>query len=498
MIDWALIRALLFGETDHPPIPNLRDSRDDNLSFDGLTRGTVVIGNPGTGKTRWVANQAVRYCITYPDRPFISLDKSGSFTNDFISILASKEPEVQKQNMPRIILDDLGNDVWVVPYPMFSLSYGGTYDEQVQQAVENFMQLEPKLVDAPILGDMSVRGTGAQLFKLLTGISDIRGETWQLTEAKRLLTNPRELRQAAESLPDDYQSVKDYFLKEYLVKVIKPGERELRTYALRMILNKVDTRFVRARLGYYKPGYTIHEVLRDGKILLVSGERLNNQDNTQHFLFTQLFASIISEINRREPHDPREKPLPWFMDEVYTFFEISGMAEKLAKISPLYRSRKVEPVVVTQGLWQFAEVLRSAIWSFGNWVVFGVDNFEEAYEIAQQKFTYFPKAIKLSPRTETQQPVIEPDRGQYLTAANWIQGFNHRECVMSLYETEQNKEPNVRHISRTKDILADTSEPLEIIKERLLRVRAVSIREAIDVVLQRELPQGKEEESSKL
>lgn len=488
MFSWNDILDILFGKPDHPNIPNIRDSKDDNLPFDGLTRGTVVIGNPGTGKTRWLANQAVRYCLENPDYPFISLDKSGSFTNDFISIVANKPLEVQSEIFSRVIYDELGNDEWVIPFPQFPINEGN-YEEKVQQAIDIFVRLYPDLVDAPILGEMSVKGVGEQFFRLLTAVRNIHGECWQLTEAVRLITNPKELRTAVEGLSNEYQDVKDFFLNEYLNKAVKPGERELRTYTLRMVLKDLDTRFVKARLGYYKAGYTIREVLSEGKILLVNGGKLNNQDDTQHFLFTQLFLSILAEINKRQPHNPKDKPILWLMDEVYTFIEIPGMAKEIAKISPLYRSRKVEPIIVAQGLWQFAEVLRKAIWSFGNWICFGMDNFDEAYEVSQQKFFYSPTEIKLPPKSDYQQPIIEPDRGQYLTAANWIQKFKHRECVMSLYETEQKKEDYVRHIKKTSDVTIDKiSAPLEVIKESLIRVRAIPIRDAIEVILQRKLP----------
>ncbi len=94
----------------------------------------------------------------------------------------------------------------------------------------------------------------------------------------------------------------------------------------------------------------------------------------------------------------------------------------------------------------------------------------------------------IPPRANWQQPVIESDRGQYLIAANWIQHLAPRECLMSLYLTEQEKETNVRHIVRAKDVSTDgLTEPLEAIKERLLRVRAVPIRDTLEVVLKRNL-----------
>ena len=52
---------LLLGSSIHPPLHNLRASLDDNLYFDSLTRGALVSGNPGTGKTVWTAMQLFNY-----------------------------------------------------------------------------------------------------------------------------------------------------------------------------------------------------------------------------------------------------------------------------------------------------------------------------------------------------------------------------------------------------------------------------------------------------
>jgi hypothetical protein len=137
----------------------------------------------------------------------------------------------------------------------------------------------------------------------------------------------------------------------------------------------------------------------------------------------------MNEINKHTPGDPKDKPVALVIDEVYSLLSIPGMAEEVGMLSPLYRSRKLELYIVLQALSQLAPTLRQQIWSIGNIVSFAVSNFEEAYELAQQIFAYRPDTVKLDPKTDTQQPMLEADRGQYLQIAN-LQRMQHRECIM--------------------------------------------------------------------
>ncbi len=102
----------------------------------------------------------------------------------------------------------------------------------------------------------------------------------------------------------------------------------------------------------------------------------------------------MSEINKRTPGDSNDKPVALVMDEVYSLLSIPGMAEEIGMLSPLYRSRKLELYVVLQALSQLAPELYRQIWSIGNIVCFGISNFDEAYELAQQLFRYEARTIK--------------------------------------------------------------------------------------------------------
>ena len=252
------------------------------------------------------------------------------------------------------------------------------------------------------------------------------------------------------------------------------------------MLGTIEPPETRARIGSYRPGWTPREAIKNGKMVLVNGARLINQRNTQHYLFTQAYSLIMSEINKRQPGNPLDKPVALVMDEVYSLLSIPGMAEEIGMLAPLYRSRKLELYIVLQALSQLALVLKQQIWSLGNVVSFGISNFEEAYQLAQQLFVYDPNNIKVSAKSETGQPVMEADRGQYLQIANSIQRFAHRECIIRRYRSEKILDKNILWVKKTKEM---SNAPIYIsvseMKDTLLRERGIKVSEALKVINQR-------------
>ena len=121
-------------------------------------------------------------------------------------------------------------------------------------------------------------------------------------------------------------------------------------------------------------------------------------------------------------------------------------------------------------------------------VCFSVDDFNEAYEVAQQLFKYDPQQAKLPPAHQSGQPILELDRGQFLTAANWLQHLKHRECILKRYLSEAEEDPFVTYIEQTGEM---PNQPLGgslmAIKQGLLMRRAIPIRDALQAVNQREL-----------
>lgn len=485
MLDLSLISKILFPDT--PKLPNCREAAFDELLSGGLTMGTLYIGRQGTGKTSSLARHIVEYFKTYPERAIFVLDWSGSITDSILSLLMHETAEVRDRIVRRLVYDELGNPEYVVPLPEFSHLYGSPFEEQVQRVATNLAKLAPELIkDAPFLAGLGLREIAPQLFRLLAVVTSDANQTWQVTEAKKLITDMPLLKRCLATY--GYKSPEAKWFLERVFLELRPAERELRTYALLALLGAVETPETRARVGFYRPGWTPREALRNGQMVIINGSRLINQKHTQHYLFTQAYSLIMSEINKRIPNDPNDKPVALVMDEVYSLISIPGMAEEVGMLSPLYRSRKLELYIVLQALSQLALTLKHQIWSIGNIVSFAIANFEEAYEIAQQVFPYDPRTIKLSAKSDSAQPIVEPDRGQYLQMANELQRLRHRECVIRRYVSEKQLDKYVLWVKRTKEMrYVPANVTLAEFKSRLLKENGVRVKDALQLVNQRSL-----------
>lgn len=477
---------MIFG-LERPLSTSMAEAKEDELFDAGLTMGTLYIGKQGTGKTTALARHLVDYFKRYPDRAIFVLDWSGSITDAILAMLIN-----DKDSLKRVIYDQLGNPEWVVPMPEFSLAYGGSYEDQIQRVVSNLNKLSPHLIQgAPVLGGLAVNEIAPHFFRLLTAMTNDEidpNETWQITETKKLMVDTNILRKAVSKYGAKIPETAWFLNREYLSSDMKSSEREMRTYALRSLLNLADIREIKARLGYYRPGWTAKEAIEGGKLVLIDGARLIGQEQSQHYLFTQIFSLIMAEIKRRRPADPADLPVSLILDEVYSLLSIPGMAVELSQLSPQYRSRKLQLYIVLQELVQMSEELRPHIWSLGNVVSFAISNFNEAYEIAQQLFMYDPKQQKLPPLSDRQQPMIENDRGQYLEIANWIQRLKRRECIVRRHVSESRMEDKVLHVAETKTsttVLNINKSDLESLKDALLRERGIRVRDALEVINRR-------------
>lgn len=495
MIDFKTL-VYLFGRKgpNHPDFPDVKESQFDGLYFDSLTRGTLVTGNPGTGKTTWLAMELMRYVLEYPDRPVILLDASGSLTNEFIEVWYSLDREEWENVNKRLVYNKPGHEKKVLPKPMFHPDYTLSEEEMVQKVVMILRELNAELlVQTPMMA-RSLTDTAPNMFRLVQAIKNKHGESWQITEIPELLEDTREgglldlaCRKVAEELPQVAKHFRNGLLREDL----SAAGRESRTFALASGLGIVGTRSLRAMYGYYRPGVSCREIIDKGLIYIVDGSALTNQKEAQAFVFWDEYASLKAVINKRIPHDKKNKTVLLVVDEVYQLFRFKGLAEEMGQISAYYRSRRLCPIFVIQAFWQLDLLLKQQIWNMGNLVSFALDNQDDAYKFVQQTIPYNPMEVKRENETGLDQP--EPDRGQFLQESNWIQRLKWREMVARRYTDERDKEGFVAFIKKTRDKPPNRLREgeLDTIKEELFSRRAIEIREAEEVIDARTLIETK-------
>ncbi len=137
------------------------------------------------------------------------------------------------------------------------------------------------------------------------------------------------------------------------------------------MMGAVESREGRARAGEYKSAWTVKEAVEKGLMVIVNASRLINQPLAQYYFVTQVYSFIIQEMNKRIPNNPNDKPVVIILDETYALTGIPGMAEEIAKVPSLYRSRKVELYIVLQALSQLSPNLRNKSGLWVMWCVLG-------------------------------------------------------------------------------------------------------------------------------
>ena len=482
-------RRILFPGPNHPAIPNLR-AGNDRPYFESWTRGKIVVGSPGSGKTEKEARDILDYVIENEkkylagddDRNAVFiLDASGSIVLAFLRMVHLQPEPMRSRLLERIVLDILGHPEYVVPFPFIHPDYGTNEEEQTSRIQGIYETLYSEImIRTPIMA-LAIREMLPQFLRLLSVIKDQNGDPAQIGKIKELIADKQQLRRMVRRYGQLVPSAGWYFNRDYFP--LSKREKELRSHALRAALSNVGSRFTMPRVNYPNPAWTPKEADTKGLIVLVSGEHVINQEAAQAVLFTDVFTQILAHVNRRIPHDPRNKPLLLIIDEVPMLLQIKGMARQIFKVSPQYRSRKVQIIVMIQALWQIEKDIREQIWSLGNVTCYRVDDFDEAYKIAQQLFRYDPLKTKLPAAHESGQPILETDRGAFLEAANWIQHLDHRECVMKKYISESTEEKFVSYVKKTRDNPFGISDrELQNLKEDLLKRRAIPIKEALRVI----------------
>jgi hypothetical protein len=399
---------VFFGKPP-PSIPNLRMGLDEVLPFYGLVRGTLVIGKPGSGKTRFIAWLTVLYMLKFPDRGILILDASGALKKDILAIALLLSEKERMSILRRLIIDIPFNGEYVHSMPEFHRDYGVSYEKQIQRVADNFRKLNPKTMELAMLGKPTFEEMITELFRLLCAIRNDAGENWQITEAKKLLTDGSQLAMALNQFGGRVPEAKWYF-EQFTKMKVDDREREMRSYTLRSALGVIEPREMRARLGGYKPSWTIEELDKRGLCAIVSGERMLDQEPQMNYIFSQVYSLFRQEMNKRLPDDPKDKPFLFMIDEAPVLYRVPGMAQELGELSTFYRSRKLELVIIIQALWQVTKEMQGQLWSLGNKVVFSLEDMDDASSIAEHLFYYASTMVKPEPNNRAGSRPISPVR----------------------------------------------------------------------------------------
>jgi hypothetical protein len=470
----SLIWDLLFPGSRK--FPNTKSARTEDIPADAWRLGQLWLGRPGSGKTWALARATVDHLIEHPNEAMVSFDANQNFTDAFLTIVLSKPKEIRDALIKRIIYDEIGHPVYTITMPDLHESYKVPMEKQIKRSIQNFKALNPELMtETPVMGGISVKQYGTELFRLLSVIPNEYGSTWQLTEAKHLLVNDFLLNRMLHDYGALAPTAKWFFEKKF--KNLKDDEKDKRTLGLISVLDDIEAPEIRPRIGYHRPSIAMPQLIDEAKIWLINGHNINDQESTLAFEFVRLKSIIMNEISKRTPNNPNDYPFTMIFDEVPAV--LNFMSDEITSFSTYFRSRQLQPVVVAQMLSQFPDDLREQIFGYASVVCFSLLPFQSRFQVAQELFPYISDAIKAQAKTGTQQDIYEPDRGQYLQIANEIYNLKHRECIVRRQRSEKESNNELVWIARTKEAPATaTMQDVQRLKDELMQEYGVRVNES--------------------
>jgi hypothetical protein len=465
----------------------------------GLVMSSVFVGRQGSGKTFALAMELLEQIKAHPEQPFFIFDWSGGLINTLFRLILS-DPK-RDEIMPRLVYDAMGGRTingqpYVMPMPEFSEEYDPEkswlerVEDQVDRVERVFEELNPDLVQRnPTLGRRPIKSLLPNLLLLANAVTDEHGNTWQITEATKLLN--KEVRSSALKLfGGRVGKAHEYFTDHF--KGDEKFDKELGD-ALVDVLDILKSKRIRARVGYPFPGWSPREALRNNLIVACDGSGLTNNHMQKDYAYLQLFHMVLDEINKRTPSISGYHPINWVMDEVYTFTETPSVSRILAHLPSEYRSRKLQLFLVIQSLKQLAgeengkKGLEDVFFSFGNMVVFSLLDIEDCFTVVKNLIPFDPQLVKVAARREGQHDIMENRDEQEAIRAYQLQHLAQRECYVRRFVNEARMD-RVIHIARTRDVrLSATHEDVESLKDRLMWMRGVPVQEAEKLINERKI-----------
>jgi len=456
----------------------------------GLVMSSVFVGRQGVGKTFALATELLEQIKAHPEQPFFIFDWSGGLINTLFQLVLS-DPK-REEIAGRLIYDAMGGreidgQPFVMPMPEFSEQYDAEMpwlervEDQVDRVQRVFEEINPNLVERnPTLGGRPIKSLLPNLLLLTNAITDENDNSWQITEATKLLN--KEVRDLArKQVGGRVGKANEYFTYHYTGE--EKIDKEL-GHALADVLDVLKSRRIRARVGYSRPGWTPAEAIRKGLVVSCDGSGLTNNHKQKDYAYLQLFHLVMDEINKRVPSAPGYHPINWVMDEVYTFTETPSVSRMLAHLPSEYRSRKLQLFLVIQSLKQLAgeengmKGLEDVFFSFGNMVVFSLLDIDDCFVVVKNLIPFDPQLVKVPSRHEGQHDIMENRDEQLAVRAYQLQSLAQRECYVRRFVDEARMD-RVMHFGRTREVrLTATHQDVERLKDKLMLERGVSLAEA--------------------
>lgn len=437
-----------------PDIPNLIKTNNVSFPLNGLLAGLLIMGRKGVGKTRLLAHLIVQNMRQCPELSILVLDASGVLTKDIVGIILTLQERERQPLLDRLVVDIPFHPDYTQTLPFWHPSYGTDKEDQIKKAMETINQLNPDTMSLPFMGRPAMEKMQTELFRVLSAIENEYGETFQITEATKFLDDASQIRNALSIVGMKVPSAREYFMNVTNPSHVDHRDFENRSYAMKSCYLPFESPSIRARVGYYKPSYTMKEVAEHGLCCIVDGRNILGHEKEMNYIFGQEYNFFKAVVDRRNPNYPHP-PFMIVFEEASQFYAIPDMTNKIMEISNIYRSRKVIPVIDLQGTWQtkmYNDVERRGFWSMGNVLLFGLDSWDDAKEAVHNITNYEPGIAPVQTPGQPERYVALPQEAGYIQAANWLQHFQPRQVLMKRYLSEGVIDQYIYYVPKVQDI----------------------------------------------
>ncbi|MSP12819.1 MAG: hypothetical protein EXR62_07665 [Chloroflexi bacterium] len=441
------------------------------LLDEARTRGTIIRGAPGSGKTTLVA------MIVYGDlirgKPALVIDAKGALKRQVLKLILRNPMPRRVDLLSRLRLWPVGHANWTYTLPW--LHPPGPHSQRAQRFLDVTMKMLPSLDNAPILGKPSLYGIGMPVMMILSSLG------YQVTEAIDLLYDigtigsfwRSKLFQAERVVPQAVRLLERTYL-QWPERTRKERRYAFEAHIFPYLLS--DT--LRAMAGSTTP-FDLETAEAEGLTIFADTSKVE-EETVRDTVTLHLFQYFLEYIRRRGVGNVT----PWslVLEEAAILMRTESLVTDVQALANEYRNNRLESTISFQSVNQVSTKLLELLYSFGtHWIGKTSSQMESEIE-ADFLTTYDPHLVKFEGyasydsrsgrQTGHNNPMFFSVEEQRRMTADRLTEQQGRQFMVKRYLDEATVDPIVHQVTTT----IDTPDTSWITEEDLLQAEEENLK----------------------
>lgn len=313
------------------------------MSEDDRRRHAYIIGQTGTGKSKFLRNLALQDMLS--GRGFSFIDPHGDVTDELLGM-------VPKERAEDVIYFSPGDMETPVGLNLFEFQYREQQDFLIQESINMLY----KLYDPNRQGMIGARFEHIFRNCALLLMADPQGGTF--VDIPKVLVDPAFMKAKLKYVTD--QSVLDFWTKEWPSSQRSNEAGEVTSWVASKFGAFLSNQMMRNIIGQTKSGFDIRKAMDEGKILLVNlskGKTGELNSKLLGMIFVMKFYSAA--MGRSNILEDERRDFTVYVDEFQNF-----STETFSDILSEARKFRLSLIVANQFVGQLTDEIRDAV--FGN------------------------------------------------------------------------------------------------------------------------------------